>query len=128
MASYMADYGLNLAATELTERTLQVRLHDGAPSSMGTTNRIGSVSVDHPSSEFAAAASGVAATNVATAFGVLDAGNAQTVRAYTLWDGANFVGWADVYQPGTTTVGVAVAAGAAFNLASGQVRVRFTRP
>ena len=127
MAFYVSDSTLNEAADKIVDATVEVRLHSNSPGNAGTNNRIGSVSADVAASGWTAASGGIAETSADTLFGVLDASNAQTVRAYSLWKGGAFKGWADVYQVGTTTVGVAVAAGESFKLNSGQVQVEITR-
>ena len=128
MASYMSNSALNDAANDATSGTISIRLHDGAPGNSGTSNRIGSIEEDVAAAGWTAAASGVSETTADTNFGVLDASNSVDVEAYSLWDGSTFKGWADVFQPGTTTVGVTVAAGRTFTLSAGTVQFEFARP
>lgn len=128
MASYAADGLLNLAANDVTNRTISVRIHSGAPGNAGTANRIGTHEVDVAAAGWTAAASGASETTADTDFSVLDTANSQTVMAYSLWNGGTFLGWGDVYQAGTTTVGVAVAANEEFKLNAGTVEISFARP
>lgn len=128
MASYMSDAALNLAADHVTNRTVQLRLHSAAAGNAGTTSRIGAVSADVAAGGWSAAAGGEVTTSGPVNFGILDAASAQTVRSVSAWDGATFLGWADVYQPGTTNVGVSVAAGRSFTLNAGTFKFRFRRP
>ena len=122
MASYMSDYTLNLAADHVTDRTIQLRAHSGSPGNNGTANRIGAASVDVAAAGWGAAAAGSSDIDADAEFGVLDAGNANTVTAISKWAGANFLGWADM------TADVVVAANEEFTLNAGQVSVDFTRP
>ena len=128
MASYLADSALNDAANNATSSTVSIRIHSDAPGDAGTDNRIGTFEQDVAASGWTAAASGVSETSAATNFGVLDADNDVDVHAYSLWVGTVFKGWGDVYQTGTTTVGVTVAAGRTFSLKAGTAEYRFSRP
>ena len=128
MASYLSGESLNRASDHLTSGSREVRLHSDAPGNAGTTNRIGTIAEDVNAAGWTDASSGVAETSADINFGVLDTVNEVTVDAYSVWDGSDFLGWGDVYQPGTTTVGVTVAAGRTFTLSSGTVEFSFSRP
>ena len=128
MASYLAGESLNRASDHLTSGSREVRLHSDAPGNAGTSNRIGTIAEDVAATGWTDASSGVAETSADINFGVLDTVNEVTVDAYSVWDGSDFLGWGDVYQPGTTTVGVTVAAGRTFTLSSGTVEFSFSRP
>ena len=122
MASYASDALLNLAADAATAQTIQIRLHSGAPGDAGTANRVAGVSVDVAAGGWTAAAGGVSETTADAAFGVLSASASVTVRAYSLWRGSTFLGWADL------TGAVTVAANESFSLRMGTVQVEFQRP
>ena len=122
MASYVSDDTLNIAVDAITDQTVQVRVHSGSPGNSGTSNRIGSASVDHPASEWTAGAGGVAETNTDSAFGVLDSSNSQTVTHYSLWASTTFLSWGDLASS------VTVAAGESFTINSGTVEFRASRP
>ena len=128
MASYLAGEALNRAADHLTSGSRAVQLHSDAPGNAGVNNRIGAISLDVAAAGWTDAAGGVAETSADSNFGVLDSDNAVRVEAYSVWDGAAFLGWGDVYQPGTVVVGVDVAAGRTFTLLAGTVEFRFSRP
>ena len=122
MASYASTALLNIAADAATAQAIEVHLHSGAPGNAGSTNRIGTVAATVAATGWTAAASGASETTAATAFGVLSTSAMQTVRAYSLWRGRTFLGWADLASP------VAVAANEAFTLAAGSVEIQFARP
>ena len=122
MASYVPDTTLNIAANTVTNTTIQVRIHTASPGNNGTASRIGTVSADHPASEWTDAAAGVSETTVASAFGVLSTTLETTVTHYSLWDGVNFRGWGDLTTP------LVVAAGESASLNAGTVEFRFMRP
>ena len=122
MASYVSNHTLNLAADQATNRTVEVRVHSGAPGNAGTGNRIGTVSEDVAAGGWTAAASGVSETTGDTEFGVLSTSQSNTVTAYSLWDGANFMGWADL------AADIVVAANESFTLSAGTVEFEFARP
>ena len=96
MASLAPEVTLNVAADAVTSQALSVRLHSGAPGNAGTANRIGTVSATVPANGWTAADDGSSTNASAVAFGVLDSSNAQTVRAYSLWQGSTFRGWGDM--------------------------------
>ena len=122
MASYMANYGLNIAADALSNRTITVMLHTGAPGNAGTANQITGAEVDVAASGWTTAASGASETSGDTDFGVLSTSISRTVSDYSLWDGNNFIGWGDMSS------NVVVAANESFTLNSGTVSMEFARP
>ena len=127
MASYVSDYGLNFAADLITDRDIEVRIHDGAPGNAGANNRIGSVAVTLLGASFGSASGGISETLTDTYFGVLDSTNSHDVEAYSLWIGGNFYSWADVYQPNTTIIGVTVDVGESFTINAGTIEIRAAR-
>ena len=122
MAVYMHNNALNIAADAVTNRTISIRIHDGAPGNSGTNNRIGSHEEDVAASGWTAAANGRSENNAAVAFGVLSSGSSNTVRAVTFWDGNTFLGWADLASD------VTVAANETFTLQANTVDIVFARP
>ena len=121
MASYMSEAGLNIAANAITSATVTLRPHTGSPGNSGTSNQVGSVTVAVPASGWTPAAAGVSQTRAQTSFGVLSASSVR-VSHYSLWQGATFLGWADL------AAAITVAAGRSFVLTAGTVRFRFARP
>ena len=126
MASYQSADLLNLAANDLTNRTLSVRLHDGAPGNAGTGNRIGAISVDIAAGGWTDAVAGAVVTSADTSFGVLSSSGRTDVDAYSVWSGNDFLWWADVYQTGTTTVGVRVPSNFEFTISAGEIGLTFS--
>ena len=88
----LTDYSLNLAADEITNRTVQVRLHTADAGTAGTTSRIGTVSQDVAAAGWSAATGGDSTNLAAIDFGVLSASASFDVSHYSVWDGANFMG------------------------------------
>ena len=125
MAHYESAALFNLSANDITNRTLAVRLHDGAPGNNGASNRIGTISQNVASGGWSDASSGGSETSAETDFGELSSADAFTVEAYSVWNGNTFLWWADVYQEGTTTVGVAVAATEEFKMNAGEISITF---
>ena len=121
MASYMADAALNRAADELTSQTLTLYVYTGAPGNNGTANRL-VPTVAVAAGGWTAAASGVSETSADAAFGVLSTTQSRTITAYGVFDGATFLGWADL------TADVVVAANESFTLNAGTVEFSFARP
>lgn len=122
MASYMSGAALNIAANAVTAGDIDVRIHSGAPGDAGTQNRIGTHQVRVPAAGWSDAAGGIASNNVDVEFNVLSNTVATTVAAYSLWQGATFLGWADLVVP------VTVQATERFTLAATTVAVEFERP
>ena len=122
MASYVADYTLNLAADEATARTITVRIHTGAPGNSGANNQVSGASVDVAASGWSTAASGISETSADTEFGVLSTSASNTITAYSLFDGNNFMGWADL------DASVTVAANESFTIDGGTIEFNFARP
>ena len=126
MAHYESAALFNLSANDVTNRPLAVRLHDGAPGNNGTANRIGTIEEDVAASGWTAGSSGGSETTAETDFGELSPTDAFTVEAYSVWNGNTFLWWASVWQVGTTTVGVAVAAAEEFKMAAGEISITFS--
>ena len=122
MASYVSNAALNIAVNELSGRTISVKAHDGTPGNNGTNNQVLGAEVDHAASQWTPGSAGVSETTVDTEFGVLNANAATTVRAYSTWDGATFLGWADLVAD------IVVGAGESFSIDAGTVEFRFSRP
>ena len=118
MANYMADAALNIAADAVAERTISVRIHSGAPGNAGTGNRIGAFSQDIAANGWTAAASGRVENSAAVAFGAI---GAVTVRHYSLWAGATFLGWGDL------AAAVVVSAGETFSIDANTIDILFER-
>ena len=125
MASYMANYALSLAADEVANRTLTVKIHTGAPGNAGTASVIqksgSDVAVDVAANGWKAAVNGRVENQNAVAFGVLSTTASITVTDYSLWDGANFVGWADLGS------NVTVAANEEFSIDAATIDILFSR-
>ena len=68
------------------------------------------------------ASSGESSNVAAIDFGVLNSGASTTVQAYSIRNGATFLGWADLSSSAT------VGAGERFTLNAGAVKVKFARP
>ena len=122
MASYMADAGLNIAANAITSDTITLRPHTGVPGNNGASNQVGSVTVAVPAADWTPASAGVSQTRAQTSFGALSASASVRVSHYSLWNGATFLGWADL------VAAITVAAGRSFVLNAGTVKFRFARP
>jgi len=122
MANYMANQALNIAANAVTASDVEARLHSGNPGGTGTNNRIGTIAATIAAADWTAAVNGVSETSEDTEFGELNAGAAETVHAYSLWQSGGFLGWADLSDP------ITVPAGESFALAAGTIEVRFMRP
>lgn len=88
----VTDYALNLAANEITNRTIQVRLHTGDPGANGTANGITGATVDVAAGEWTAASGGDSMNDNDIDFGVLSTSQSYTVRWVSCFDGANFMG------------------------------------
>ena len=121
MANYVSNAALNIAVNELSGRTISVKAHDGAPGNNGANNQVSGAEVDHSSAQWTPGSAGVSETTVDTEFGVLDANAETTVRAYSTWDGATFLGWADLVAD------IIVGAGESFSIDAGTVEFRFSR-
>ena len=122
MAVYMHNNALNIAADAVTNRTISIRIHDGAPGNSGTNNRIGSHEEDVAASGWTTAANGRSENSAAVSFGVLSSSDSHTVEAVTFWDGSTFLGWADLAS------NVTVAANETFTLQANTVDIVFARP
>ena len=121
MASYASTAALNLAADELTNRTITLYAYTGAPGNNGTVNRL-APTVAVAAGGWTVASSGVSETSADAAFGVLSTTQSRTITAYGAFDGATFLGWADL------TADVVVAANESFTLNAGTVEFSFARP
>ena len=119
MASFVSSFLLNEGANAATASTLSVRVYSTAAVD-ADSGRIGTVSVDHPASEWTAASGGESETTVATEYSELDAANSVTVRSYAVYRGNNRLFRADL------TAAVVVAAGAPFRLRAGTVKVTYS--
>ena len=131
MASYESEALFDLVANELTNRTLEVRIHSGAPGADGTANRIGTFAQDVTASGWTAAASGSVSTTGAQSFGVLSTLQSVTVAAYTVFFGTTFLWGGDVYPDGAdksdpNNIGVEVEANEEFELSAGEVGIGFS--
>lgn len=122
MASLAPEATLNVAADAVTAQTLTVRLHSGAPGNAGTANRIGTATATVAAAGWSAADDGSSTNASAVAFGVLDSSNAQTVRAYSLWQGNTFRGWGDMASA------VTVPANSAFTITANSIGYTFASP
>ena len=122
MANYMADEALNRAADHITSVSISVQLHNNAPGNSGANNKITGASEDVAANGWGDAVSGESANKNALDYGVLSSTASTTVKAYSLLDGTDFLGWADL---GTNVV---VAANERFSLQAGTVKIKFARP
>ena len=122
MANYVANAALNSAADALTSQTIAVRIHDGTPGNAGTENRIGAHSVNVAAGGWTAASGGVSENSADVAFGVLSTSASNTVRAYSLWRGNTFLGWADLDNA------ITVAANESFLINARTIDITFARP
>ena len=120
MANYTAAGLHNEAANDVTAETITVRLHTGSTGNSGNNNQIAGATANVPSSSWSSASGGRSQTAAALDFGVLSTSQENTVRAYSLWKGATFLGWADLVAD------VAVAANETFSLNAGTVAIVFS--
>ena len=111
----LADYGLNIAADAITNRTIQVRLHTGNAGTNGTSNVITGAAEDVAASGWGVASGGDASNTDAIDFGVLSTNNSFDVSHYSTWDGSDFVGRESL------TASVTVAANETFSINAGTV-------
>lgn len=91
----LSTYALNLMANELVNRTIEVRIHTGAPGTSGTDNVITEPDDNWPTVTAAGwsdAASGVVDNTADVSFGILDDTDELIITHYSLWDGTNFLG------------------------------------
>ena len=103
-------YALNLAADELTGRTVTIKLHTGDPGSAGTDNAVSGAEEDVAASGWSDASSGRTANSSAVSFGVLSTSGSTTVSHYSLWDSSNLMGYDSL------SADVTVAANESFSL------------
>ena len=73
---------------DVTNRTLQVRLHTGAPGANATANAITGAEQDVAAAGWDSAAGGVAENASDINFGVLSTSDSNTVTHYSVWNGA----------------------------------------
>ena len=111
----VSAYCLNLGADAIANRTISIRLHDGAPGSAGTANRIGTVSEDVAASGWSDASDGDFDNDSDISFGVLSSADSNDVSHYSAWAGSNFLWHAALDST------VTVAANESFKLNSGTV-------
>ena len=88
----LSDYTLNLCATEITDRTVQVRLHTGAPGNSGTANVITGAAEDVAAAGWSAASGGDSSNSAAIDFGVLSTSDTVVVSHYSVWGWVDFMG------------------------------------
>ena len=117
----IADEALNIAVNAITNRTISVHLHDGAPGDACTGNRIGTVSTDVASTGWSAGSGGISDNVGAVAMGVLSTTDSNTVTAYSLFDGNACLGWANFASS------VAVGANESFSINAGTIDITFGR-
>ena len=123
MAVYMHNNALNIAADAVTNRTISIRIHDGAPGNSGTNNRIGSHEEDVAASGWTAASSGRSENSRGRGLRRAVLGQHQHRPGRHLLGRVNtFLGWADLASD------VTVAANETFTLQANTVDIVFARP
>lgn len=121
MASFVSNYTLNRVANDVTSETVTVKLHTASPGSAGLSGTISGASEDVAAAGWTAASGGVSETTADTEFGVLSTSSTNIVTIYSLWHGANFIGWADLASS------ITVAANEEFTITAGTIELEFAR-
>ena len=111
----LSDYTLNLCATEITDRTIQVRLHIGAPGNNGLANVVLGATVDVAAAGWTAASGGDSSNVAAIDYGVLSTSDTVVVSHYSVFAGNNFMGSESM------ATAVSVAANETFSINAGTV-------
>lgn len=120
MALHVSGYLLNKAVNGITADDLSVRLHSGDAGAAGTQNRIGNISATAAAASWTDGGAGALDDGVSEytpdlGFGVLSNSASNTVRGYSLWDGANFMIAQDL------AAAVVVAANESFVISGGTI-------